>query len=215
MTLLKLCTNQLHREMILYWRQRRVCVNSWIFFLMIVVFFPLTLPPNTKILSIIAPGLIWISMLLSLFLSSERLFQQESEDGVIEQWLVSGQPVSIFILSKIIVNWLINIVPMTLFFPVFAVLFNLNTHQTLNIILNLIAGTPAILALCALAAAFGSSVKNNGVLMAIIVLPLTLPIIVIGSSTDSSATIALLLAISITSLAILPMVIAQIISAVL
>jgi heme exporter protein B len=214
MNLFQLYKSQVQREIILHWRQRRVCINSCIFFLMIVTFFPLTLPPNSNILHTIAPGLIWIAMLFALFLSAQRLFQQEYDDGVIEQWIVSGYPLSIFILAKLFSHWLIIVIPMLLFCPLFALLFNLTYLETSNIILTLITGTPAILTLCALASAFGSCVQNNGILMAIIVLPLTLPIIIIGS-TQTNATLALLLALSITTVTLLPIAISGIIRAVL
>ena len=218
MNLLNIWLLQVKREIILHWRQKNACVNSCLFFLMIVMFFPLTLPPNSQILHTIAPGLLWIAILLALFISSERLFQQEYEDGVIEQWIVSGIPVSIFILAKILTNWLINITPMLLFVPIFTLLFNFTIHETSIIILNLIVGTPTILSLCALAASFGTGIKNNGVLMAIVVLPLTLPILIIGSTPAALSThaiTAILLAMSITTVTLIPIAIAGIICAVM
>ena len=112
-TFLALFTKQLSREMLLHLRQLRLIINSCLFFLMIIVFFPLTMTPDTNLLRTIAPGLVWIAMLLAFFLSSERLFQQDYDDGVIEQWLVSGLPISLMVGSKILIHWLLNLLPIS------------------------------------------------------------------------------------------------------
>ena len=100
-SLFSLFHRQLSREIRLHLRQLRLIINSCLFFLMIVVFFPLTMTPDVALLRTIAPGLVWIAMLLALFLSAERLFQQDYDDGVIEQWLVSGYPISLLVSAKI------------------------------------------------------------------------------------------------------------------
>jgi heme exporter protein B len=188
---------QLARETLLHLRQLRLIVNSCLFFLMIIVFFPLTMTPDVNLLRTIAPGLVWIAMLFALFLSAERLFQQDYDDGVIEQWLVS----------------------MLIFCPFLAILFSLTVHETLVLMLSLICGTPTILLLCALAAAFGTGLQQKGVLMALILLPLTIPVMIFGSGTliasmqglPSQGYLALLLAMSILAAAALPFAIAGVI----
>lgn len=219
MNLLTLFKRQFTREMYLHFRQLRLCINTCLFFLMIVVFFPLTMPPDTALLRTISPGLIWIGLLLSMFLSSERLFQQDYDDGVLEQWLVSGYSVSLIVMAKLVIHWLLNLLPMLIFCPILAVLLGLTAHEILLIILALISGSPAILALCGLAAAFSTSLKQKGVLMALILLPLTIPVMVFGSAACTAALdgfaiigyLALLLAISIFTMFFLPLAIAAII----
>lgn len=218
-TFLALFTKQLSREMLLHLRQLRLIINSCLFFLMIIVFFPLTMTPDTNLLRTIAPGLVWIAMLLAFFLSSERLFQQDYDDGVIEQWLVSGLPISLMVGSKILIHWLLNLLPMLIFCPFLALLFRLNVHETLILMLSLICGTPSILLLCALAAAFGTGFQQKGILMALILLPLTIPVMIFGSGTLTATMqglpvqgyIALLLAMSVFTSAVLPFAVAGII----
>lgn len=218
-TFLALFTKQLSREMLLHLRQLRLIINSCLFFLMIIVFFPLTMTPDTNLLRTIAPGLVWIAMLLAFFLSSERLFQQDYDDGVIEQWLVSGLPISLMVGSKILIHWLLNLLPMLIFCPFLALLFRLNVHETLILMLSLICGTPSILLLCALAAAFGTGFQQKGILMALILLPLTIPVMIFGSGTLTATMqglpvqgyIALLLAMSVFTSVVLPFAVAGII----
>ena len=218
-TLFSLFKRQLSRELLLHLRQLRLITNSCLFFLMIVVFFPLTMAPDIALLRTVAPGLVWIAMLLAMFLSSERLFQQEYDDGVIEQWLVSGYPIRLLVSAKILVHWLLNLLPMLLFSPFLAVLFSLTGHETIILMFSLVCGSPAILFLCALAAAFSTGIQQKGILMALILLPLTIPIMIFGSGTLISAMqglpvsgyLALLLALSILSSGLIPFAVASVI----
>ncbi len=219
MPLFTIITQQLRREFIMHARQRRLQMNSSLFFLMIMVFFPLSMPADVVLLKTILPGLAWIAVLLAILLSSERLFQQDYDDGVIEQWLLSGFPVSIFIVAKIILHWLSTLLPILFFCPFLALLFNLTLYEMSVLMLSLLCGTPAMMFLCALAAAFGTGLRQKGVLMALILLPLTIPLMIFGSGAvtaaiqgvDVQGQLAILLAISIMAMVFLPIAIAGII----
>ena len=217
--LLLLFKQQLRREVRLHRHQPRLILNTSLFFLMIVVFFPLTMPSDIDLLRTIAPSLTWIAMLLSLFLSAEHLFSQDYEDGVIEQWLVSGYPISLLVSAKIWVHWVINLLPMLIFCPFLALLFGLRGYETAILVLSLIAGTPAILFLCALATAFSTGLQQKGLLMPLILLPLTIPVMIFGSGTLIAAMhglavqgyLSLLLAMSIAAAGLLPFAVAGVI----
>ena len=210
--LLPLFKQQVKRESLLHVRQIRLIVNSSLFFLMVIVFFPLTMPPEALLLRTIAPGVVWMALLLAMLLSAERLFQQDYDDGVVEQWLVSGYPLSLLITAKILMHWLLTLLPMLFFCPLLAFLFALSAYETAIMMLSLICGSPAILFLCALAAAFSTGLKQKSVLMALILLPLTTPVMIFGSGAIIAAMqglpavgyLALLLAISLLALAFLP-----------
>lgn len=207
------------RELLIQVRQLRYLINSCLFFLMILFLFPLTINPDPLLLKTVAPGLIWMALLLSLLLSSERLFQQDYDHGVIEQWLVSGQSLTLLIAAKITAHWVYFIVPMLFLCPLVALVFNFNLFELCALIISLLCGTPALLFLCALAASFGVGVNQKGALMALILLPLTLPLLVFGSGTLNSAlqgmpingSCALLLAFSILCVVFLPSAIATVI----
>lgn len=210
---------QLQRDALTQWRQPGLILNAALFFVMITVFFPLSMPPNAQLLLQMAPGLVWIATLLSALLASERLFQQDYDNGVIEQWLVSADNLAALIAARLLVQWLICIVPVLLFCPILAFLFDLTWYATLILVLSLLAGTPALIGLCALAAAFATGMSQKGVFMALILLPLAIPVMIFGSGTVSaalqqepvSAWLALLLAISLITVGFLPFAIAAII----
>ena len=212
---------QFAREYLLNCRQPRLIINSSLFFLMVLVFFPLTMTSDITLMRTVAPGLVWIAVLFAMFLSADRLFKQDYDDGIIEQWLASGLPISIMVLAKILVHWLVNLVPILIFCPIIALLFSLSLHETFILILSLICGTPAIIFLCGLAASFSVDLQQNGVLIPLILLPLTIPIMIFGSGAlivtmqglDALGYIALLLAISLLSIISLPFAIAFVIRA--
>lgn len=217
--MMALFIRHLMREWLLQIRQVRMIFNSCLFFMMILIFFPLTMPSDVALLRSLAPGLVWIAALLALFLSSDRLFQQDYDDGVIEQWLVSGHFLSLFITAKVIVHWVVNLLPMLIFCPVLALLFNLNAHEMLIMMVSLLCGTPAIVFLCALAAAFSTGLKQKGMVMALILMPLTIPVMIFGSGAVNAALqalpvpgyVAIMLAISIIAICCLPFAISAVV----
>lgn len=210
---------QFRRELLLQMRQIRYLVNSCLFFLMLLFIFPLTIRPEVMLMRTIAPGLIWMAILLSMLLSAERLFQQDYEQGVVEQWLVSGSPLSLIVSAKVWAHWIFNLIPLLILSPLIAILFSFTTWETWILVLSLLCGTPALLFLCALAAAFGVGVNQKGALMALILLPLTLPLLIFGSGTLNiamqdlpvSGYLALLLAMSVITTGFLPYAIAGVI----
>ncbi|MCW8400188.1 heme exporter protein CcmB [Legionella sp. PATHC038] len=210
---------QCKRELLIQIRQIRFLVNSCLFFLIFLFMFPLTIKPEVVLLRTIAPGLVWMGILLSLLLSAERLFQQDYEQGVMEQWIISGHSLPLLIAAKVIAHWLFNLLPLLALCPLVALLFSLSVWETEVLALTIICGTPSLLFLCALAAAFGVGINQKGLLMALILLPLTLPVLIFGSGTVNiamqnlpiSAYLALLLAMSVVAMGFLPYAIAGII----
>ncbi|APF02672.1 TPA: heme exporter protein CcmB [Legionella pneumophila] len=216
---LQLFGKQFRRELLIQVRQIRYLVNSCLFFLMLLFIFPLTLRPELMLMRMFAPGLVWMAILLSMLLSLERLFQQDYEQGVLEQWLVSGQALNLLVTAKVLAHWLVSVTPLLILSPVIAILFSFTVWETCILLLSLICGTPAILFLCALAAAFSVGINQRGALMALILLPLTLPLLIFGSGTLSvamqglpvSGYLALLLAMSLLAVSFLPYAIAAVI----
>lgn len=217
-TELNLFVTQFKRELYIQARQVRVLINACLFFLMILFIFPLTLKADPVLLRTTAPGLVWMALLLSLLLSAERLFQQDYEHGVIEQWLVSGQSLTLMVSAKIVAHWVFTIVPILILCPLIALIFSFSGWEMSVLIISLLCGTPALFFLCALAAVFGVGISQRGALMALILLPLTLPILIFGSGTLNiamqglpvSGNCALLLAISVLTVGFLPYAIAAV-----
>jgi heme exporter protein B len=175
------------REITLQKRQFRGTLNACLFFFMVVMLFPLSFPSDPVFLRQLLPGLVWIAVLFAFFLSAEHLFQQENEDGVLEQWVLSRKPMQVRIRIKLLVHWLVNLVPLILFCPILAVLFNLNLHEVGVLSVSLVCATPTMLALCAFSSVFGIGLKRQGLFTALILLPLTLPVIVFGGGVLTAA----------------------------
>lgn len=214
-----LISKQMRREILIHWRQPRTLLLSLLFFLMILLFFPLALPQDKQLLLTITPGLLWVTALLAFLFASERLFQQDYQDGVIEQWLISGYPLRYYIWAKIGVHWLACVVPLCVISPVIMILFHLTGPMLLTFLAGFLLGTPALFFLCALAAALSSGQRQTGLLIALILLPLALPIMIFGSGAlnmmqqggSANGCLALLAAFSLLSCAFLPIAIGAII----
>ncbi|PJD90708.1 MAG: heme exporter protein CcmB [Legionella sp.] len=221
MSLSKLMYQQIQREWRVQMRQKKSWANSLVFFSMIMIFFPLTLPSDPQLQRIIAPGVVWVAVLLSSLLSAERLFQSDYDEGVIELWLVSGQPVSALVLAKVTLHWVLTLIPLIGVSPIIALLFGLDGYAIFVLVMSLICGTPAIMFLSALAAAFGTALRQKGVIMGLILLPLTIPIMILGSATTTAAVsglpvsgyLAWSLVLSCCAVAALPFAIAGVIRA--
>ena len=185
--LMALIGRQSRRDYTVHSRQKKSWFNAILFFLFIISFFPLTLPADPTLLRILAPSVIWIAVLFSILLSVERLLQADYEDGIIEQWLVCGYPLTALVVAKVVVHWGLILIPMVVLSPVLAFLYGLTLYETGVVVASLVCGTPTLMLLCAMAAAFSTTLQQKGVLMGLIVLPLTVPIMILGSATLNAA----------------------------
>lgn len=217
-TMTALLWQQLRREWTLQLRQKKSWVNSLLFFAMIVLFFPMTLPADAHLDRMLAPGLVWVALLLSNLLAAERLFQVDYEEGVIELWQISGQPLTILIIAKVLVHWGVTLVPLLAGIPLVAGLFDLPRNAAVVLAESLGCGTLPIILLSALAAAYSTVLPQKGVLMGLIVLPLILPVLILGAGATAAAVamlpvgayLAYLGALSCVTLAGMPMAIAAV-----
>lgn len=220
-TLSSMLWQQLRREWIIQMRQKKSWINSLLFFAMILFFFPLTLPADPLLERVMVPGLVWVALLLAYLLAAERLFQVDYDEGVLELWLISGQPLTVFISAKVWVHWVLMIVPLLGLIPVIMLLFQMSIYVALALFASVVCGSFPIILLSALAAAFATVLPQKGVLMGLIVLPLAIPVLILGAATTTAAMAALpiagylayLSALSCICLAALPCAIAGVIKA--
>lgn len=212
----RLLTQQMRREWMIQMRQKKSWVNSLLFFAMLLLFFPMTLPGDPQLERIMIPGLVWVALLLAYLLAAERLFQVDYDEGVLDLWLISGQPLSVLVGAKILVHWILMLFPLIGFIPAISLLFQLPADVALALLESLACGTLPIILLSALAAAFSTILAQKGVLMGLIVLPLITPILILGAATTTAAMsslpitgyLAYLSALSLLALAALPCAIA-------
>lgn len=209
---------QIQCEYLIIKRQKQSLVQSLLFFLMFVAFFPLAIPYDPAILRTICPGVVWMSATLAVFLSAERFYQQDIEQGCLEQWLVQKLPLTVYVGIKLFMHGMLHLTAMLLMSPFIALMFQLSFGEWQALTVSLIAGMPALVAMCGLVSAFGSYGQSRSLVMILILLPLILPVIMLGSSSIAAAMqglsiagfLAFLLALSLTMLLILPFATASI-----
>lgn len=172
---------QAYFEWLLCWRQPRLLLQSVLFFAMMMFFFPMTLPASPKLLKEVGVGLIWIATLFAALLSAEGMFQRAFEEGCLEQAWVSGSSMTIMILATLVIHTLAHLLPILVLCPLLGALFNLPTQEIGIVVISLLLGAPALFGLTALAAALNVGRVQKTTLMALVVLPLTVPMMIFGS----------------------------------
>ncbi len=187
-------------------------LTAVLFYLTCALLVPFALGPDAAMLARVAAGLAWMSALLAMLLSLERLFQPDAEDGSIDQWVSLGLPLARLGLAKIVAHWLTTAVPLVLATPIVAVLLGLPPANLARLILSLLLGTPALSAIGAACAALGVPVRRAAVLISLLVLPLVVPVLIFGvAATDparAAAALKLLGALSLTAVTLAPLAIA-------
>jgi heme exporter protein B len=157
------------------------------FFLVVVALIPLGLGPDLKLLSRIAPGVLWIALLLSALLSLGRLFETDYEDGSLEVMATGSLPLELVAAAKSIAHWLSTALPLTLIAPLLGLLLNLDLAAYPLLLLTMLVGTPAISFLGAIGAALTLGARRGGLLIALLVLPLYVPTLIFGISAINAA----------------------------
>jgi heme exporter protein B len=156
------------------------------FFLVVVTMLPLGLGPDLNLLSRIAPGVLWIALLLSALLSLPRIFESDYEDGALEVMATSELPLELIAVAKSMAHWLSTGIPLALLAPVLGLLLNLDLRAYPVLLATMIVGTPAISFLGAIGAALTLKSRRGGLLLSLLVLPLYIPTLVFGISAISA-----------------------------
>lgn len=166
-------------------------ITGILFFAAIIIITPFAVGPDQQILTRIGPGMLWVGALLSILLGLDRLFQIDREDGSLDQLILvrHRQSLSLIIFVKCIAHWCGTILPLILITPILGMMLGLNGTAIAGLLLTLLCGTPAITLIGAVGAALATSLPRGGVLISIIVLPLTVPVMIFGvSAAYASAT---------------------------
>ena len=171
----------IRQDIALAWRQNSAGL-SISFFMIAVALIPFGLGPDLKLLRDIAPGLVWVALLLAVLLSLESIFQADLEDGSFDQYLLSGTPLEILMLAKGLAHWVGVVLPLVLTAPLAGLLLNIDTPSLLPVCLILLAGSPAMSFLGMMGSALAAGVSRSGLLAALMVMPLYVPLLIFGSS---------------------------------
>lgn len=177
----------LARDIGLSWREGGAIGVALGFYLVVIVIAPFGLGPDQNLLSRIAPGLLWISLLLAALLSADRIFHNDYEDGSLEILASGPLPLPLVAAVKCLAHWISTCVPLALLAPVLGLLLNLPVDTIPLLVLTMIAGTPAVSFIAGIGAGLTLGLRRSGLLLALLALPLYVPVLIFGVSTISIA----------------------------
>ncbi len=174
------------RDLRLAWREGGAIGVALGFYLLVVSIIPLGLGPDLNLLSRIAPGVLWVALLLAALLSADRIFYNDHEDGALEVIALGPLPLEAVAAAKCLAHWLSVGVPLALLAPILGLMLNLDIRGYGPLIATMLAGTPAISFLGAVGAALTLGLRRGGLLLSLLILPLYVPVLIFGvSSMDS------------------------------
>ncbi|MDX2308032.1 MAG: heme exporter protein CcmB [Hyphomicrobium sp.] len=180
----------LSRDLTLSVREGGALGTALGFYLVVVTLLPLGLGPDLNLLSRIAPGVLWIALLLAALLSLPRIFERDFEDGTLEVLVMGKLPLELTVATKALAHWLSTGIPLALMAPVLGLLLNLELSAYPIMMATMLLGTPAISFLGAIGAALTLRARRGGLLLALLVLPLYVPTLIFGISAISNSAMA-------------------------
>jgi heme exporter protein B len=169
------------RDIILAWRRRADVLATLFFFIIVVSLFPLGIGPEPQLLRTIAPGVVWVAALLASMLALGRLFGNDYQDGTLEQLMLTRQPLYVVVLAKVFAQWLVSEIPLVLMAPVLGLQFGLSQNTLAVMTVSLLLGTPVLSLIGSIGAALTLGLRAANVLVALLVLPLYIPVLIFGA----------------------------------
>ena len=176
------------RDLLLALRRSSDVGTALLFFVIVASLFPLGVGPEPNLLRAIAPGVIWIAALLASMLSLPRLFAADHADGTLEQLLLGAAPFGAVVAAKVLAHWLVTGLPLAAIAPVIALQYDLPAPLFGVLAVSLLLGTPVLSLIGAIGAALTLGLRGGGALLALLVLPLCVPVLILGAgSVDMAA----------------------------
>jgi heme exporter protein B len=158
-----------------------------VFFLAVVAVVPFAVGPDPALLDRIGPAVVWIAALLASLLGLDRLFGSDCEDGTFDLVVVSGQSTTLFVLGRALGHWVGTALPVVAAAPILGLLLNIEPQALGALLITLLAGTPALTLIGAVGAALTAALTRGGLLAAVLVLPLTVPVLIFGVAATAGA----------------------------
>ncbi len=175
-------------------RDLQVALRRWgdlaspvVFYVMVTTLFPLALSPEHEVLRTLGPAVLWIAALLASLLSLNALFRTDVDDGSMEQLVIGPHPLALIMLGKTIAHWLLSGLPLVLLAPLLGVAYHLPAGGMVALCITLLLGTPTLSLLGSIGAALTAGVRQSGGLLAILVVPLMLPVLMFGARATALA----------------------------
>lgn len=177
----------LSRELRLAARQRAQWALPLVFYAVVATLFGLGASPNAPWLKVAGPSILWVGALLAALLSLERVFRGDYEDGTLEQLFMSSQPVSLLVAGKLLAQWLLIGLPLTVLAPVLGAGYGMDLPTIGVLVASLLLGLPALVLTAGFASALVVGLPRTGVLLPVLVLPLVCPVVIFGAGAVRAA----------------------------
>jgi heme exporter protein B len=177
----------LRRDLLLAVRGRMELTLPLLFYVIVVTLVPLAVSPDAATLAGLAPGIIWVGALLATLLSLDRLFRSDFDDGTLDLLLLSPAPLPLLVCAKVLAHWLSTGLPLLLVSPLLALFLSLPRHALDTLAVTLVLGTPVLSLIGAVGVALTVRVRRGGALLALLVLPLYVPVLIFGANAVSAA----------------------------
>jgi heme exporter protein B len=174
------------RDLLLAARRRSDVFTVVLFFVIVASLFPLGVGPDPALLRMIAPGVIWVAALLASMLALHRVFAADHADGTLEQMILAATPLGVTVAAKVAAHWLASGLPLVLIAPLLALQFDLDQKSLGTLVLSLALGTPVLSLIGAIGAALTLGLRGGGALLSLLVLPLYVPVLIIGAGAAES-----------------------------
>ncbi|NIF30855.1 heme exporter protein CcmB [Enterobacter sp. Cy-643] len=179
------------RELQVVFRRGAEIANPLWFFLIVITLFPLGIGPEPQLLARIAPGIIWVAALLASLMAMDRLFRDDFQDGSLEQLMLLPVPLPLVVLAKVTAHWVVTGLPLLLLSPLAALLLGLDVYGWQVMAATLLLGTPTLSFLGAPGVGLTVGLKRGGVLLSLLVLPLTIPLLIFATAAMDAASMHL------------------------
>jgi heme exporter protein B len=173
----------IRHEILTTFRQAHSWLTPLLFFIMIVTLFPMALGADKIILQQIAPAIIWVAALLSVLMSVGNIFRFDAQDGYLDLLLLSKRSLTTLILCKIGTHWFTHCLPLIIVSPLLGLTLNLSARQEMVLVITLLLGTPVLSLLGGIGAALLVGVRQHGLLLPVLIMPLYIPVLIFGTGT--------------------------------
>ena len=175
------------RDLKMAFRNPSSFLNPLMFFVISISLFPIAISPESETLSRMAPGIIWVITMLSVLLSLNTIFHYDFDNGVLEQMIISHHSLSLILLAKTIAHWMLSGLPIILLSPFLGMALFLDFDSIIILLLTLIIATPCLSLIGSVGASLVVGIKNSGMLLSLLILPLYIPILIFATSAISQS----------------------------
>lgn len=183
----KACAAVLRRDLLLAWRRRGDIAMPVLYALIVATLFPFALGPEDALLQRIAGGVVLVTVLLAMLLALDAMFRSDIEDGSLEQLVLAPQPLALMLAMKILAHWLTTALPLILIAPLLAGMLHLPVPVMGVLLLALLLATPMLSLLGSVLVALTAGTRRSGMLLALMLLPLCVPVVIFAAGAVAAA----------------------------